>query len=108
MLNYDLLMAVLVVSAFCGSVACFLVYWPRFDRHNRVGANAMAWIVVAVLAFSLGMIRTFFDEHDWYQWARAAIFLLCNIVIYWRLFLLVGARRADLRDEQENQDVGSE
>lgn len=96
-------LAIQVIIAFIGSLACVVVYWPRFDRHNPVGANAMAWMLVALGAFTLGLIRIWASETWWFSLARAVVFTACNIVIWWRLMLLIRARREDLETEDEDQ-----
>lgn len=90
----------LILLAMVGAALCVIVYWPRFDRHNPIGANAMGWMLVAMMALGLATLRVFADGASWFNPARTTTFALVNIVVYWRLLLLVRARRQDRESDQ--------
>lgn len=93
----------LVLSALPATLA-FLVYglgvtWWR----SRWGKHLVGYMFAVALTLDLGVIRLFYLETPWFDWARVAAYVLVVVALWWRLLFVIQAWREGSPDESPRQ-----
>jgi hypothetical protein len=57
---------------------------------GSVGQNLMAYSVVMVLIYTQGVINRLLPDWSWLTHTRVGLGLFAIVVVWWRLFLLIG------------------
>jgi len=90
--------AIYVSVGLVGAIAFVLLYafhpmtrntWWR----SRMGQNLLAYSVVMVLIYLQGVIVRLFPDWPWLTHTRTVLGLFAILVVWWRLFLLIGEIR---------------
>lgn len=90
----------LLVTGFTGALLFVAGYGARSAWwRNEAGRNVMAFMAVIMVLLGLAMVTVVFGlEFPARPWIRAGSFLLLNIVIWWRVGLLLRTQHRERVD----------
>lgn len=91
---------ILLILGTIPAVGSVIVFAPVMSLRAPWAIHLMAYMAAVAIPLFLGCIGLVFDIHEmWFLWLQTSAFGIVVIVLWWRLVLLILARREGSPDK---------